>query len=112
MSNHVNLIKGLAQRFEKNMLCQLSNSKKLRKVDKQILNQIRNNFAYIFTEDSDEVFQKNFFELISNNITKPYIITNFFVSNYEEYMSCPPCCNFTNCFRFEMRWLIASVLYH
>lgn len=63
MSNHVNLIKGLAQRFEKNMLCQLSNSKKLRKVDKQILNQIRNNFAYIFTEDSDEVFRKIFLNL-------------------------------------------------
>lgn len=113
MESSVYLIKGLAQRLKKNLIQNSPKSEKLGKVDKKLLNKIRDNFTDIFTEKDDVVFQKGFAELILCKWTSPYITANFFIyDSYNNYMACPSCCNFTNCFRFEIRWLVASLKYY
>lgn len=112
MGNNVDIVIGLAQRLGKNIVQSPRKNDKLDRVNRQILSKMKNNFTYIFTEDNDSVFQQEFTELMSNEWTMPYIISNFFVNDYNECMMYGSYCNFTNCFRFELRWMIASLKHY
>lgn len=102
MRNYAGTIKGLALVIYKN----LGNSKKTSKTEKKIYSDIYNYFSLLFEEDDDDLFEKNFMELISHAVTEQFIISNLHPSDYDQYLDCRACYKFANNLRFELRWLV------
>lgn len=104
MRNTTDIIKGLVMRIDMNRY-----QTKNRKLASQLEKQLKAKFYEILTEEDDEVFFDNFMKLIFSQVTTPYIISNFFPESMMEYGSYDNIYDFSNDFKYEIRWIIASL---
>lgn len=108
MNGNLDFIKGLILRID-----QHSRSRKGdKKIASKMLKSLKQYINAIFTEKNDEIFRNDFNGLISSSATSPYIISNFFPSNPDEYGKYASIFTFTNDFRFELRWMVFCIKYY
>ena len=106
MANTIDLIKNIIVRIEMN-----KRSRKNRKIEAQLISELHKKFYSILVQEEDEIFFEDFEKLIASQLTEPYISSNFFpqsISNYAEFRNI---CGFSGDFKYEIRWLIACILY-
>ena len=106
MRNTVDMIKNLIVRIEMN-----KRGRKNKKVETQLITELSNKFNEVFTQEDDEVFFDEFAKMISSEVVEPYISSNFFPENVGNYAEFRNIFGFSNDFRYEIRWMIACILY-
>lgn len=97
MKNNLDLIKGLILRID--MQTYSGNKKTAAKM----LGKLRIFFNNIFAEEDENIFRRNFEGLMSSMSISPYITSNFFPTNAEEYGKYRSIFTFTNSLKLEMR---------
>lgn len=105
MRNAVDIIKGLIMRSEMNEY-----KNKDRKLATQLLSQLLNKFHEVLIEDDDEAFFEDFYKLITSKKTRPYIVSNFYPEDMQEYARYGNAFGFSNDFKYEIRYLVMSIL--
>lgn len=106
MKNNLDLIKGLILRID--MQTYSGNKKTAAKM----LGKLRISFNNIFAEEDENIFRRNFEGLMSSMAISPYITSNFFPTNAEEYGKYRSIFTFTNSLKLEMRWLVYCLKYY
>ena len=81
MANTVDLIKNIIVRLEMN-----KRSRKNRKIEAQLITELHNKFHSIFVQEDDNKFFEEFEKLIESQLTEPYISSNFFPQNINNYL--------------------------
>lgn len=107
MHSNIDLIKGLIVRIDQHVY----SVKGDRKTAVKMLKNLKNNFNDIYRL-SDDKFKENFQAMISSNIINPYITSNFFPENIEEYGKYKALFTFTNDLKLELRWLIFCLKFY
>lgn len=106
MGNTVDKIKGLILRMEMN-----NHRRKNKRIEIQLLKDLEKNFNSILTQEDDEVFFEDFSKIIASQVVEPYISSNFFPDSMKDYAIYRNFLGFSNDFRYEIRWMIACILY-
>lgn len=107
MKNNLDLIKGLILRIDMHTY---SGDKKT--AAKKMIRNLRQCFNNIFTEEDDNIFRNDFEGLISSVVASPYITSNFFPANAEEYGKYTSIFTFTNNLKLELRWVVFCLKYY
>lgn len=108
MRSNMDLIKGLILRIDQHTYSKRGDKKSAAKM----IRTLKNCFNNIFTEVDDNIFQNDFEGLMSSAVVSPYIISNFFPANVEEYGKYVSIFNFTNNLKLELRWLVFCLKYY
>lgn len=106
MENTVDLIKKLIIRLEMNRC-----GRKNKKIEIQLTNELKSRFSEVLTQEDDNVFLNNFKKIIESQVVEPYISSNFFPESMKEYAEFRNIFGFSNDFKFEIRWMIACIMY-
>lgn len=104
MGNTVDIIKGLIMRI--NTYKYRNNNKKM---VIRLLADLKKSFFDVLTGDDDNIFLENYKKLSTSEVCSVYITNNFYPKNMQEYALHKNIYGFSNDFRFEIRWLIASI---
>ena len=102
MGNNIELIKGLILRIDQHTYSKRGDKKTAAK----LIKNLRVCFNNVFTEENDVIFRNDFEGLISSAAASPYITSNFFPENSEEYGKYGSIFTFTNNLKFELRWVV------
>jgi hypothetical protein len=105
MGNTIDVIKGLIIR--RNIT-----RNKDKRLTNQIMKQLKTYFDNIMSENDDFVFKDLFIKLINSDVVKPYIVSDFFPVDMNQYAKRKSIISFTNDFRFELRWIIYCIKYY
>lgn len=106
MGNTVDIIKGLIMRIDLNVY-----KSKNKKLTAQLLSQLRDRFYEILIEKDDEIFFENYNKLISYQPSNVYMTSNFYPKDLKKYAVYKKIFGYSGDFRFEIRWLISSILF-
>lgn len=108
MRSNIDLIKGLILRIDQHTYSKKGDKKSATKMIKNL----KTCFSNVFTEDDDNVFMNDFEGLISSAVARPYITSNFFPANAEEYGKYVSIFSFTNDLKLELRWVVFCLKYY
>lgn len=104
MGTTVEVIRKLLVRIEMS-----KHKRKNSKVNKQLYQELKNECTKVLTQESDKIFFEDFEKLIASSMIEPYISCNFFPKDMKDgYINF---FGFSNDFRYEIRWLIACIMY-
>lgn len=106
MANTIDLIKKIIVRIEMN-----KQSRRNRKLERQLISELREKFHSIFVQEDDNIFFEEFAKLIESQLTEPFISSNFFPQSINNYAEFRNICGFSGDFKYEIRWLISCILY-
>lgn len=108
MRRNIDLIKGLILRIDQHAYSKRGDKKTAAKMVKNL----RDCFNNTFSEVDDDVFKCDFEKLITSVAASPYIISNFFPTNSEEYGKYASIFAFTNNLKLEVRWVVFCLKYY
>ena len=106
LKKNLDLIKGLILRINKHSYAGD------KKTAAKMIGNLREYFNNIFTEEDDDIFRNDFEGLISSVVASPYITSNFFPPNAEEYGKYVSIFSFTNNLKWELRWVVFCLKYY
>ena len=106
MENTVDLIKKLIVRLEMNRC-----GRKKNKIEIQLTNELKSRFGEVLTHEDDHIFFNDFKKIIESQVAEPYVSSNFFPKSMKEYAEFSNIFGFSNNFKFEIRWMIACIMY-
>lgn len=108
MRRDIDLIKGLILRIDQHTYSKRGD----RKTATKMTRSLRDCFNNVFSEVDEDVFKCDFEELISSVAASPYITSNFFPANSEEYGKYASIFTFTNNLKLELRWIVFCLKYY
>lgn len=108
MKCDIDIIKGIILRMDQHKYSPRGDKKTVTKMIKN-LKVLFNN---VFCEEDEDVFKSDFEGLISSVAVNPYITSNFFPENSEEYGKYASIFTFTNNIKLELRWVVFCLKYY
>ena len=108
MRKNIDLIKGLILKIDQHTYSKSRDKKTVAKMSKTL----RDCFNSVFSEVDEDAFRCYFEKLISSVVASPYITSNFFPANSEEYGRYTSIFTFTNNLKLEVRWVVFCLKYY
>lgn len=108
MRSNIDLIKGLIVRIGQHAYSKKGDKKTAAKLIKNLRECLDN----VFAEEDEDIFKRDFEGLISSVVANPYITSNFFPTNPEEYGKYAFFFTFTNDLKLELRWIVFCLKYY